>query len=433
MPMDFKDERPGGEPYVYSDQRPGGGAAGGNPARAYYYAASFSGLLGLIFSAISTKDFISHLDRQVHSIHCSFIPGAGATLGESGCRTVMMSPYSSIMRESMWGGLPISLLAMAVFAYLLMRGLTFGMAQNTTRRESLFMVAATLLPVLMSMGFGYIAMVEIGATCKLCVGVYIASGMGFIAALMAHFKSAHSTEHGFPTGLYARWFGEGVIYVAILAIFYVMLAPQNDKSLNGCGTLTRKADKDSIYIPLGNKSGKESYAVLDPLCPACKGFDERMRAGGLYDKLQLKTVLFPLDNECNWMVDKALHPGACMVSQAMLCDKDGAEAILDYAFLHQEELRNLAEKDKRALAKRIEKAFPSVKGCLNSAKVKNKLNKSLRWAVDNAIPVLTPQLFVGDSRVCDEDTDLGLEYTVTEMLSGNRGSAGKSKSKRRGK
>ena len=36
--------------------------------------------------------------------------------------------------------------------------------------------------------------------------------------------------------------------------------------------------------------------------------------------------------------------------------------------------------------------------------------------MENAIPVLTPQLFIGDRRVCDEDTDLGLEYTATALL-----------------
>ena len=49
--------------------------------------------------------------------------------------------------------------------------------------------------------------------------------------------------------------------------------------------------------------------------------------------------------------------------------------------------------------------------------VKSKLTKSLRWAVGNAIPVLTPQLFVGNSRMCDEDSDLGLEFTLSRMLS----------------
>ncbi len=45
-----------------------------------------------------------------------------------------------------------------------------------------------------------------------------------------------------------------------------------------------------------------------------------------------------------------------------------------------------------------------------------KLNKSLRWAVSNAVPVLTPQLYVRGQKVCDEDTDLGLEYALTRML-----------------
>jgi hypothetical protein len=49
--------------------------------------------------------------------------------------------------------------------------------------------------------------------------------------------------------------------------------------------------------------------------------------------------------------------------------------------------------------------------------VRSKLTKGLRWAVANAIPVLTPQLFVAETRMCDEDTDLGLEYTLSRMLS----------------
>ena len=38
----------------------------------------------------------------------------------------------------------------------------------------------------------------------------------------------------------------------------------------------------------------------------------------------------------------------------------------------------------------------------------------LRFAVDNKIQISTPQFFLGESynRVCDEDTDLGLRYTL---------------------
>src|SRR5437868_3454833 len=63
--------------------------------------------LGLVFAAVSTYDFVQHLDRQVHALHCSFVLGLGHG-GESGCQVAMMSPYSSVFRSHVWGGVPIS-------------------------------------------------------------------------------------------------------------------------------------------------------------------------------------------------------------------------------------------------------------------------------------------------------------------------------------
>ena len=34
----------------------------------------------------------------------------------------------------------------------------------------------------------------------------------------------------------------------------------------------------------------------------------------------------------------------------------------------------------------------------------------------NSIPVLTPQLYVAGVKVCDEDTDLGLDWALARML-----------------
>ena len=57
---------------------------------------------GFGFSAVSTYDFAAHLDRQVHGIHCSFLPGLSEAdaSGHTGCHVTLMSPYSSIMRDS---------------------------------------------------------------------------------------------------------------------------------------------------------------------------------------------------------------------------------------------------------------------------------------------------------------------------------------------
>jgi hypothetical protein len=159
-----------------------------------------------------------------------------------------------------------------------------------------------------------------------------------------------------------------------------------------------------------------SIAVLDPLCGACKGFERRLLQSGLASRLDLHTVLMPLDKSCNWMVKDSLHPGSCLVSEAMLCDREHATQILDYAFAHQQKLMDMARSSESQLRQHLNSQFPSTKGCLGTPQGRNLLTKSLRWAVANAIPVLTPQLFIGERRVCDEDTDLGLEYTVAQML-----------------
>ena len=55
-------------------------------------------VVGVVFAAISTYDFVQHLDRQVHNLHCSFIPDVSHT-GKSDCQVAMMNPYSSVFRN----------------------------------------------------------------------------------------------------------------------------------------------------------------------------------------------------------------------------------------------------------------------------------------------------------------------------------------------
>lgn len=402
-------------------------AFAGSPTRTPLFVTLGAALLGSVFAALSTSDFMQHLDRQVHAIHCSFIPGAGKELGESGCKAVMMSPYSSFFRESVWGGVPVSLWALATFCFLAYFAGSLVWRGKPTRAETQFLLAATALPVLMSVIYFFLSVAKVGSTCKVCVGIYVSSAAVFVGALLTHQRNPAPMEVTSPMAKYAAWFGEGVAFVAVLTITYLIATPSGDPkaALTGCGTLVSGDDPAGVMIPLPSGEGEPAIEVLDPLCPACKAFDERLGASSLKKKLDLKAVLFPLDPTCNWMVTEALHPGACAVSEAMLCaaglqgQKDEAAAVdvLKWAFKNQDKLRDLAAKDEGALRQKLETQFPKVKGCLGSTLVKNKLTKSLRWAVANAIPVLTPQLFVGNSRMCDEDSDLGLEFTLSKMLS----------------
>src|SRR5690348_1288366 len=86
-------------------------------SRALVVAVLLAALLGFGFAAASTYDFAAHLDRQVHNLHCSFIPGLSSSSpsGSEGCQLTLMSPYSSVLRTSFWGGIPVALLGLAIF------------------------------------------------------------------------------------------------------------------------------------------------------------------------------------------------------------------------------------------------------------------------------------------------------------------------------
>jgi hypothetical protein len=130
--------------------------------------------------------------------------------------------------------------------------------------------------------------------------------------------------------------------------------------------------------------------------------------------------MFPLDSECNWMVGRSLHPGACRVSEAVLCATTvpsvGPDAVVAWAFEQQEALLAAGKQDLESVSKMINARFPELGSCLRSPEVESRLNKSLRWSVKNQLPVMTPQLYVAGVKLCDEDSDLGMDYTLHRML-----------------
>ena len=397
--------------------------------RSPYIALLVFALAGVIFAGISTADFVAHLDRQVHSITCSFVPGLEKPdiSGSSGCYAVLMSPYSSVLRTWTWGGIPIALPALSVFAYLLFRALDLLLRRDERHRgETRFLLAATLLPVLTSAIYYWVSVNLVGTVCKLCIGIYVASAGSLAAAVWAHFSAAPAAADergsGATGGKYLLYFAEGVVFVVLPLLLYLALKPAYSIGLGECGELRQPEDKYGVRVKINRSSrGVAALEVVDPLCPSCKHFAERLDASGLMDRLSLEGVVFPMDKECNWMVSESMHPGACGVSEALLCAGDRAPQVLAWAFAHQDELKAMAEQDPERVYDALRRAFPFVSECVNKPAVKARLNRSLRWAVSNSLPVLAPQLYVRNQKVCDEDTDLGLEYVLTRILEGEAG------------
>lgn len=401
---------------------------------------------GLVFASASTLDFVQHLDRQVHELHCSFVPGLVEPDEEStGCQVTLLSPYSSVMRTSLWGGIPISLAAMAVFAFLAFRAIEI-LGADATRRTTMSAIAlaTTAIPVIASCVMGYLAFTKLHAACKLCIGIYVSSGIALVmaaAALLAARAEARSAAataapavdaHGQPLAApavapktAAAWLaaaGQAFAFVTVPVVVYAALVPDYSRYIGTCGALPAPDDPYGVMVPLGPKggSGAPAIEVFDPLCPSCRGFEERLQASGQDALLQRRAVMFPLDSECNWMVTRSLHPGACRVSQAVLCGATvpavGPDAVVAWAFEQQEALLAQGKQDLDGVSRMITARFPELAACLGSPEVESRLNKSLRWAVKNQLPVMTPQLYVGGVKLCDEDSDLGMDFTLHHML-----------------
>jgi uncharacterized membrane protein len=381
--------------------------------------------LGVASSAISTYDFVAHLDRQVHSITCSFIPGLGdgGTGNTSGCFAVMMSPYSSVLRDSTWGGVPIALPSLSVFAFLFFFAIALVVKKKAELRPAhvAFAIAAAALPAVVSAVYWGIAVNVVGAVCKNCVGIYIASFGALVAAVAAFVASRKTPKpeapEGVPWGFYGLSFAEGVLFVAVPLVVFFAMKPAYTDEMARCGELMHPEDKYDVRVDLHrNPGGAEAIELVDPLCPACKAFRDRLTASGLIDRLELQGVMFPLDKTCNWMVSESLHPGACTVSEAVLCAGDRAEEVLNWSLDNQEELRAIAAADPKALTAKIKTQFPFVAECIGKPAVKTKVNRSLRWIISNSSRVMTPQLFVRGVKLCDEDSDLGLEFALNRLL-----------------
>jgi uncharacterized membrane protein len=436
-------------------------------------------LIGVVFAGLSTYDFVQHLDRQVHSLHCSFVPG-GKAHGASGCQVAMMSEYSSVLRARVWGGIPIALPAMAVFAFLGCYAIDLMLTRRKDDpRATGFLALAAALPAAVSLMMLFISLTRLGTTCVMCVSVYIASALclaggialwrravrldraggapleeaaprrpkrephgGEPAFTGAGVDPVAATEPALDQGrarplepstrgpaagnqFLAAAFGVGVVFVAVPVLVYLAMAPDHGRFIGTCDGLAKPEDTYKVMVRVDHQSDHQSdrepgrvpaLEILDPLCPACAAFEKRLESSGYRGELDRRAILFPLDNTCNWMVTEATHPGACTVSEAVLCAGDRSPEVIAWAFQEQERIRNETKKDPAAAARIVRERFPDLGTCVGSPEARSRLNKSLRWAVSNNIRVLTPQLFIANVKLCDEDVDLGLAYSLRVML-----------------
>lgn len=389
--------------------------------------------LGLIFAAYSTYDYAQQLDREVHAVHCSFIPGAPvSTDADNACKIALFSPYSAFFRATWWGGVPISLIALGAFTFFVGFALYLSLDARGSRAYSFF-AAVTLAPLGASAVMFFISAMHLHVFCKLCVGIYVWSLLLAVAAAFGWRASRREAVEQAPTlaadanlapsqpesWLWVLLWLSGLGAAAVApALAYVLALPDYRSRIDQCGKLAWVAEPHNALLKIATAHPTRAVLLFeDPLCPTCKTFHERIVDEGIFDRLDVTLAMFPLDAECNWMLDRSLHPGACVVAKAVLCGgNEKARAILEWAFDDQEELAGLGKQGSDAIATAIAARWgPEIAGCVARPQTAARLNQQLHFAANNHIPVSTPQMFLGDKRICDEDTDLGLRYTFAQL------------------
>jgi uncharacterized membrane protein len=384
--------------------------------------------LGLVFAYNSTSDYASHLDRQLHDLHCSFIPGAGTSDEAEGCRAALYSPYAALLKDDYWGGIPISLFALGAFSffggfalYLLLAG------ARAPKSAVVFFAAISSTPLVVSLVMLGISLSQLGTLCQTCAGIYGASFLLFVGGMMGlatvsrdadNQARAAGIQRQQISGLFPlAWLTALGLVTLVPAVVYAASVPDHTQHLDQCGVLAQPKDQhDSLVRMRTSQSRQKTVMFADPLCPTCKAFHERLVGEGLFDKLDLELALFPLDNTCNWMLDRPLHPGACAVSRAVLCGGPESRRVLEWAYDEQAYLLRAGKAGDATVKEVIRQRWgdPIIK-CMDDNTTTVRLNNNLHYAAANSIPVSTPQVYLGQRRVCDEDTDIGLRFTLKRL------------------
>jgi hypothetical protein len=336
----------------------------------------------------------------------------------------MYSSYGALFREKLWGGVPISLFALGAYSFFAGFAVYLSVAASRASAGAVrFFAVVSTTPLLVSIAMLVISVVELGALCETCVGLYIASivlAVGGLLGLATLRSSAFEAPSPRPSGhgaLPLLWLAALGATTLIPALVYAGSVPDYRPYLAQCGQIQKLDDKGDVLIHMPAARAVQPALIFeDPLCATCKAFDQRLVREGIMARLDMRVAMFPLDNACNWMLDRPLHPGACTLAKAVICGGPQARQVLDWAHDEQVYLLRAGKQGEGTLRAVINNRWgANMMACIDARETKVKLNRHLHFAAENSIPVSTPQLYLGKQRVCDEDTDIGLRYALAEL------------------
>jgi protein-disulfide isomerase/uncharacterized membrane protein len=346
----------------------------------------------------------------------------------------------SIVNSSRWSevaGVPVTVPAMGLYLTLMVLVGTAWRTENDAKDGLVTMGAGTAL--LTSVVMAVISKVELGTWCLFCMYLYLCSllvfgltwvrGPGLTRALRAGFKALTRVPAG-PAGVAAVMF---VLSGSVLQGGYVAAIqtgqepdrpaeqPPFDLEAYQRFFRTQPAHRMPLHpdeAVFGNPSARVTvieYADFE--CPFCQQLHPVVKGIAARYQQQIRFVFrhYPLDQACNRLLSRQMHPNACAAARAADCagQQDRYWDMQDLLF----DGKSLTDRDLLRRAKQLRLDEAAFTDCLNHPDTAERLVQRVDEARTFGLRG-TPSLFVNgrpvdpDPRMLEAAIDATLEDTA---------------------
>jgi protein-disulfide isomerase len=319
------------------------------------------------------------------------------------CDRVATSRYAVFL------GLPVA--AWGVLGFAVSAGLAgLGLARNRPHRGwpagLVLLVAAAAVAA--SVVLALVSELLIGAFCLLCAGAWALSLLLLVAAWRACQPGGAAAavrsdvavlRRNLPrTAVVAAALG-AVLVVALVAYPRYWSKPAHTvgtAGATGAGSQRPPVPARSVgAVPATTPQAGDSSEILvfsDYACPFCaKAHEDTEAALSRNPALRVVHRHFPLDPECNPLVKRPVHPGACALARAAICaEPQGKEREMSTALFRNQEARRPVE----SLAAELGLDLALFRTCIVAPETAQRLAADVAEGIGRGIKV-TPSFVVG--------------------------------------
>lgn len=336
------------------------------------------------------------------------------------CDIVNASSYSEVF------GIPIAWWGTFYYGLLAIMCL-MGSSRKRDRRATVsfawFMALAGIPYVLFLL---YVSWNILGVFCIECIGMYAASfvaAIGIFVALKLRLRDVPAYIGNYLKAFFGKSHDLGfnpkiwkhIVTIAVIyGIAWVGIAVYQTKGMAGVqkidvgklmrafyGQPAKSIQINPSWAVWGNPDAKVKLVEFSEFeCPFCrrasytvKPFLQQFR-----HDVALYFVNFPLDDSCNPILNRPMHPGACYYAKAAICaNKQG-----DFWGYHDELFRNQKDLNKKTALDIAEKTFgwnrTAFQQCIDSEETEKELASDIQIALGLKISG-TPAFFLDGRRV----------------------------------